>query len=68
MNRKLTERQLQAYSFILKYTEEHGYPPSNREVAKGLKITLRPAQKLINALYLKGALIKLSREARGLVL
>lgn len=66
--RQLTKRQLQAYNFILKFSEENGYPPSNREVAAGLGITLRPAQKLINALYVKGAITKLSREARGIIL
>ena len=66
--RKLTKRQFEAYGFILRYTGEHGYPPSNREVAVGLGITLRPAQKLINALYVKGAITKISREARGIVL
>ena len=36
---KLTQRQQEIYDFILSYTNEHGYPPSVREIgtAVGLK-------------------------------
>lgn len=67
-NRKPTKRQLEAYVFITDFMEKNGYPPSGKEVATGLGITLRPAQKLINALYLKGLIIKIPRSARGIAL
>ena len=35
----LTQKQQQIYDFLVQYTQEHGYPPSFREIklAVGLK-------------------------------
>ena len=37
--KQITEKQQQIYDYILAYTEEHGYPPSDREIGEyvGLK-------------------------------
>ena len=35
---KLTEKQQQIYDFILDFTQEHGYPPSVREIAEAMDL------------------------------
>ena len=35
---KLTEKQQQIYDFILDFTQEHGYPPSVREIAQAVDL------------------------------
>ena len=35
---KLTERQLEIYQYINGYQKQHGYPPSRKEIAKGVNI------------------------------
>ena len=66
--RKMTQRQREAYEFIVAFTERNGYAPSGRELAEALGITLRPAQKLINALYIKDYIKKIPYSSRGIVL
>jgi len=56
--KELTEKQNNVLDFIKKYTALHGYPPSIREIGKGLGLS-SPAtvhthvRKLCNAGYLK---------------
>lgn len=56
--KELTEKQNKVLDFIKKYTALHGYPPSIREIGKGLGLS-SPAtvhthvRKLCNAGYLK---------------
>jgi repressor LexA len=66
--RKLTDRQQEALDFIATFIEQHGYAPSGQDLAGGLGITLRPAQKLINALYVKDYITKIPRCIRGIVI
>lgn len=42
---KLTEKQQQIYDFILDFSQEHGYPPSVREIAQAVesKIPVPPS-------------------------
>ena len=35
---QLTQKQQQIYDYILEYTEEHGYPPSVREIAEAVDL------------------------------
>ena len=35
---KLTEKQQQIYDFILDFSQEHGYPPSVREIAQAVDL------------------------------
>lgn len=56
--KELTEKQNNVLDFIKKFTADHGYPPSIREIGKGLGLS-SPAtvhthvKKLCNAGYLK---------------
>lgn len=56
--KQLTEKQTNVLDFIKKFTATHGYPPSIREIGKGLGLS-SPAtvhthiKKLCNAGYLK---------------
>lgn len=56
--KQLTEKQTNVLDFIKKFTASHGYPPSIREIGKGLGLS-SPAtvhthiKKLCNAGYLK---------------
>ena len=56
--KQITEKQNNVLDFIKKYSAEHGYPPSIREIGKGLGLS-SPAtvhthvRKLVNAGYLK---------------
>ncbi len=56
--KQLTEKQNNVLDFIKKFTADHGYPPSIREIGKGLGLS-SPAtvhthvKKLCNAGYLK---------------
>ncbi len=56
--KQITEKQNNVLDFIKKFSAEHGYPPSIREIGKGLGLS-SPAtvhthvKKLVNAGYLK---------------
>ena len=56
--KQITEKQNNVLDFIKKFSVEHGYPPSIREIGKGLGLS-SPAtvhthvKKLVNAGYLK---------------
>jgi len=56
--KQLTEKQSNVLDFIKKYSADHGYPPSIREIGQGLGLS-SPAtvhthvKKLCNAGYLK---------------
>ncbi len=56
--KQITEKQNNVLDFIKKYSAQHGYPPSIREIGKGLGLS-SPAtvhthvKKLVNAGYLK---------------
>lgn len=65
-DRKLTPKQLEAYLTIKRLMYTQGYPPSQKEIAEAMGISLRPAQKHINALYLKGFISKKHHEPRGI--
>ena len=35
---KLTPKQQQIYDYIVDFSDEHGYPPSVREIAEAVKL------------------------------
>lgn len=65
----LTEAQLVMLAFIARYTAEHGYPPTLREMATsvGSKST-HTGHSYVRALVAKGVLTKTPTIARSLVL
>ena len=66
--RKLTEKQMHAYILIAHFIDENGYPPTNKELGRMMGINGSNAKKHIDALYLKGAVQKKHRSARGIIL
>lgn len=55
MTRELTRRQEEILQFIFEYVEEHGYPPSIREIGKRFNIgSLRGVTVHLDALQRKG--------------
>lgn len=53
--KELTQRQNQVLQFISSYTEEYGFPPSQREIASHLNISgTLPVMKHLGALERKG--------------
>lgn len=64
----LTARQRQVLQFITSYQENHGYPPSQREIAAHLQVSgTLPVGKHLDALAKKGYL-KRDAVSRGIAL
>jgi repressor LexA len=65
---ELTERQRQVLHFITSYTDDNGYPPSQREIAGHLKVSgTLPVMKHLGALERKG-FIRRDHVNRGITL
>lgn len=64
--KELTARQRQILGFITEFSEDQGVSPTVREIAKQFKISIRPVQKHIEALVLKGSLTHKPGISRGL--
>ena len=54
----LTNKQQRVLSYIHKTVAEGGYPPTIREIASHLKVTVRSAHQHVTALHRKGAIEK----------
>jgi repressor LexA len=54
----LTNKQQRVLSYIHKTVAEDGYPPTIREIASHLKVTVRSAHQHVTALHRKGAIEK----------
>lgn len=64
----LTSRQRQVLQFIITFMDNHGYPPTLREIAKHLQVSgPLPASKHLDALEKKGY-IKRDPVSRGIAL
>lgn len=65
MNSKLTKKQEEVLTFIKKYIVEYGYPPSVREICKGLDLS-SPAtvHTHLTQLEIKGAISKTKSKFR----
>lgn len=73
MAKGLTDRQLEVFNFLVNFIDEHGYPPTIREMQEGLKIgSLRGVTIHLDALQKKGFIQRFSgkdgppRQARGI--
>lgn len=65
----LTPRQKQVYNFIRKYLDNHGYPPTIREIQKGFKLkSTKGVKDHIDKLVEKGYLNRRDGSARALEL
>ncbi len=54
MNKKITKKQQEVLQFIKKYTVEHGFPPSIREICAGLNLS-SPATVHVHLKHLEQA-------------
>ena len=65
--RKLSERQRRIMDFVTRYTGEHGYPPSIREIGKAVDITSTSVVDYNLKALERNGLIRRDREvSRGL--
>lgn len=64
--RGLTDRQNQVMQFISDYTLEHSCPPTIREMASHLNVSIRAVQDHVNALEKKGYLTKTEKQSRSI--
>lgn len=63
---ELTERQQQILNFIAGYKARHGAPPTQREIARHLKIYVRGVQYHLERLERAGHLTRTPRRARAI--
>ncbi len=64
---RLTPRQSEVVLFCRRYADKHGYPPSLREIADGLEVSVNAIVGHLAAAAKKGAITRSARTARGLV-
>jgi repressor LexA len=65
---KLTRRQSQVVTYVRRYAERFGYPPSRREIADELGVSVNAITGHLAAAERKGALRRAARVARGLTI
>jgi len=65
--RPITTKQKEVLVYIEQQIMLHGHAPTAAEVAFYFNISLRPAQKHIDSLYVKGYIKKIPGVARGIV-
>jgi repressor LexA len=65
---KLTERQQEILTFIESYMQEHGVPPSVREIGQQFHIYPRAAHDHLRALERRGAIKRTPLKSRGVQL
>ena len=63
-----TKRQLEVLSYISDYIDDHSYPPTIRELADYLSISVKGAQDHITALKKKGLLEQGDKKSRAIKL
>ena len=61
----LTDRQKEVLEFIARFSEEHGYPPTVREIGENFGISLRAVQDHIAACQKKGYLSQCQKRSRS---
>ncbi len=66
--KELTDKQRKVLQFIEEYMQQHGYPPSIRDIARRFRITPRGAQMHLRALEKKGYIRRGNGKARALSL
>ena len=65
--RGLTERQTECLDFIKAYIQSNSYPPSIREIAAHLKISIPGTNNKLLALQQKGKITRVPGIARGIL-
>ncbi len=61
--------QMRAYNFVKQFIQMHGYPPTVREIQKGLEFkSPAPASSLLNALRRKGLITWRNGDSRTIQL
>jgi repressor LexA len=68
MPRPLTRRQSEVVSFVRRYVEKRGFPPTIRELADELGVHPNAVAGHLSAAERKGVLKRAARVARGLTL
>lgn len=63
----LTARQRQIWEFIKEYTEDRGYPPSQREIGAKFKITPHGVTAHLDLLEKKGVIHRKPKKARSVI-
>lgn len=63
----LAERKAQVLGFIIDHVEERTYPPSMREIASTVGISLTRVQQVYEALVAEGVIDRKVRAARAYV-
>ncbi len=63
-----TTKQQQVLDFIKAYIAERGYSPSFREIANGIGVSVGTIQRFLNALEVRGLVIRNANEARSIQL
>lgn len=56
------------FSFICSYLDQHGFPPSLREIAHGCYLSLSTVSKYLGILEAQGRIKRQPGRARGLTL
>ncbi|MBP9827470.1 transcriptional repressor LexA [Candidatus Saccharibacteria bacterium] len=68
LRKPLTKKQKRTLDYVSSFIEQHGYSPSYREIANGLKLnSVATVAQHIEALVLKGLLTKGNNSARSLM-
>ena len=65
---ELTKRQREVFSFIESFIESHSYPPTMREVAEALSVSVKAAYDHIDSLQRKGWVRRVAHQSRSLEL
>jgi repressor LexA len=65
--RKLTDRQEEVLNYIKEFLQINNFAPTSGEIATHFNINLRPAQKHVERLYVKGYINKIFNVTRGIV-
>ncbi len=67
MNSRLSEPQMRIYDFIIEYTRQEGYPPTNREIGQAVGIrSTGHVDHHLTALEKKGAITRVRGKSRGI--
>ncbi|HBG65584.1 MAG TPA: repressor LexA [Treponema sp.] len=62
----LTDRQRAVLDFIARFSEEHAYPPTVREIGEHFDVSLRAVQDHVSALQKKGYISLIPKRSRSI--
>jgi len=68
-NKSLTVRQQEVFDLLVKFQKEHGYPPSNAEVARMMgAASVNAAADMLRSLQRRGAITITPGVSRGITI